>query len=148
MNKLIFSCFFITSLLSGCSMSNLHPKSQYTQHLKNVTINVTKVDRGAIYITLLNNTPKPLEINWAKSTINNKNITKDIVNELELPIKNTVINPGDTINATLYIKENIFYRDPVLYQPGGYQIKDISYPATLNLLIDNVNNTKTIYFNN
>ena len=67
---------------------------------------------------------------------------------LFLPIKNTVINPGDTINATLYIKENIFYRDPVLYQPGGYQIKDISYPATLNLLIDNVNNTKTIYFNN
>lgn len=146
MKKILFLCTLMIGLFVGCSTSNVNPTSSYEQQLSNVVVTVTRVDINAIHVTVKNDRTDAVTIDWNKSTINDKSIVKDNVEDFKTDIKDTILNSGESIDAVLYVKDSISYRNPVLYQPGGYYIDTIKYPATLNIVIDNVKNIKTVNF--
>lgn len=148
MNKILL-CFFtsLAIITSGCSMSDTRPHSTYSQHLKDIAIEADRSDRGAVHLTLQNNSKKDVTVNWKKSAINNEAVVINMLNDFEKEIEDTILPSREKINVVLYQKNNIFYRDPVLYQPGGYQTKEIQYPAIVDIVIDNVSNKKEVHFN-
>ena len=146
MNKSFFLCVLLAGVITGCSSSNLQPSSTYIQQLNNVSMTVTRVDLNAIHVKIKNDKPNPVMVEWNKSTINDKSLVKDYVEDFRIAEKNTILKTGESIDAVLYIKDSISYRNPVLYQPGGYIVNKISYPATLSIVVDNVKNIKTVNF--
>ena len=148
MNKLLLCCLMSVTLITvGCSMSDTRPSHEYNQHLKNIELDVHRVDRGAVHAEIKNNLDKPVTIDWERSTINNQKVVMDMTRDIKNPIENTILPPHQKLSVTLYQSDNIFYRDPVLYQPGGYQTKEIKYPAVVSIMIDNVANSKDVHFN-
>ena len=147
MKKVAVLCLLAASVLGGCIASDIRPRSAYNQHLKNIALEVDRVDRGAIHVKIENNTDKPVVVDWEKSYINGKKIVKDMTRDLNKPIPDTELMPHSDMHVTLYQRDNIYYRDPVLYTPGGYQTKQIDYPAVVKILIDNVYNEKEVHFN-
>lgn len=147
MKKMAVLCLLATSVLSGCIASDIRPRSVYNQHLKNIALEIERVDRGAIHVKIENNTDKSVLVEWEKSYINDKKIVKDMTRDLNKPIPDTELIPHSDMHVTLYQRDSIYYRDPVLYTPGGYQTKEIDYPAVIKIMIDNVYNEKEVHFN-
>src|SRR3712207_609860 len=49
--------------------------------------------------------------------------------------RNTVLKAGEIFQTVLHRKSDMYYLDPVLYQPGGVKVKALEYPVTLDLKV-------------
>lgn len=155
MKKIGFILLSTILLLTGCG-SVITPSSTIIQSLQGANLAVTRADDSAIHFSVVNKTNRPMTIDWNASKLNDGSVI--LIQESDIPdynviksiksIPNTTLNPNETLTGVLYRKDDFYFRDPVLYQPGGIRIKPLKYPVTLDLNIDGVSNIQTIYMRN
>ena len=155
MKKIGFILLSTRLLLTGCG-SVLTPSSTVIQALRGADLVVTRTDDSAIHFSIINKSNRPMTIDWNASKLNDGPVI--LIQESDIPdyeviksvkdIPNTILKPNETLTGVLYKRDDFYFRDPVLYHPGGIRIKPLKYPATLDLNIDGVSNIQTIYMRN
>ena len=56
-------------------------------------------------------------------------------NDYQMEQQNTLLKAGEVFQTVLHRKSDMYYLDPVLYQPGGVKVKALAYPVTLELKV-------------
>ncbi|RXZ70190.1 hypothetical protein EPT53_04375 [Fusobacterium necrophorum] len=125
---------------SGCGTTNtkIRPYAEVKQEVQDLKAIVTRADRSGIYLALKHDSPQEMEILWEDSRLGGDKVSHGTyvdVNDYKIPQVNTVLKAGEIFQTVLHRKSDIYYLDPVLYQPGGVKIKALEYPIKLELKV-------------
>ncbi len=142
MKKAVFciGIFLLATMLIGCGTMNtrFRPYMEAKQEIQDVKAIVTRADRSGIYLALKNESKQEMEILWKDSKLGGDEVTHGThlnLNDQKAERENTVIKAGEVYQTVLHRKSDIYYLDPVLYQPGGLKIRALQYPITLEVKV-------------
>ncbi|HEY4532556.1 MAG TPA: hypothetical protein VIG61_00200 [Fusobacterium sp.] len=142
MKKAVFciGIFLLATMLIGCGTMNtrFRPYMEVKQEIQDVKAIVTRADRSGIYLALKNESKQEMEILWKDSKLGGDEVTHGThlnLNDQKAERENTVIKAGEVYQTVLHRKSDIYYLDPVLYQPGGLKIRALQYPITLEVKV-------------
>ena len=145
MKKLVFLGLVVLLGISfsGCGTTNtkIRPYAEVKQEVQDLKAIVTRADRSGIYLALKHDSPQEMEILWEDSRLGGDKVSHGTyadVNDYKIPQVNTVLKAGEIFQTVLHRKSDIYYLDPVLYQPGGVKIKALEYPIKLELKVKTV----------
>ena len=99
---------------------------------------VTRADRSGISLALKNVSEQEMEIVWEDSKLGGDKVSHGTyvdANDYQMEQQNTVLKAGEIFQTVLHRKSDMYYLDPVLYQPGGVKVKALAYPLTLKLKV-------------
>lgn len=136
----IFALTVAALSVGACGQMNtvIRPYTEVRQEIKDVQVIVTRADRSGVYVAVKNNTNDDIEIVWDKSTLGGVKVTQGAyVDRAEHGITraNTVLKPEEIFRTVLHRENDVYYLDPVLYQPGGVRIKPVVYPTLVTLRV-------------
>ena len=122
----------------GTMNTRFRPYMEAKQEIQDVKAIVTRADRSGIYLALKNESKQEMEILWKDSKLGGDEVTHGThlnLNDQRAERENTVIKAGEVYQTVLHRKSDIYYLDPVLYQPGGLKIRALQYPITLKVKV-------------
>lgn len=125
---------------SGCGSTNtrIRPYVEAKQEVEDLKAIVTRADRSGIYLALKNVSEQEMEIVWEDSKLGGDKVSHGTyvdANDYQMEQQNTVLKAGEIFQTVLHRKSDMYYLDPVLYQPGGVKVKALAYPVTLKLKV-------------
>ena len=125
---------------SGCGTMNtrIRPYAEAKQEVEDLKAIVTRADRSGIYLALKNVSEQEMEILWEDSRLGGDKVSHGTyvdANDYKIPQVNTVLKAGEIFQTVLHRKSDMYYLDPVLYQPGGVKVKALGYPVSLELKV-------------
>ncbi|MCI7344540.1 MAG: hypothetical protein MSH33_11415 [Fusobacterium necrophorum] len=125
---------------SGCGTMNtrIRPYAEAKQEVEDLKAIVTRADRSGIYLALKNVSEQEMEIVWEDSRLGGDKVSHGTyvdANDYKIPQVNTVLKAGEVFQTVLHRKSDMYYLDPVLYQPGGVKVKALGYPVSLELKV-------------
>ncbi|MBR8822163.1 hypothetical protein IX293_000393 [Fusobacterium necrophorum] len=125
---------------SGCGSTNtrIRPYAEAKQEVEDLKAIVTRADRSGIYLALKNVSEQEMEIVWEDSKLGGDKVSHGTyvdANDYQMEQQNTVLKAGEIFQTVLHRKSDMYYLDPVLYQPGGVKVKALAYPVTLKLKV-------------
>ncbi|MDY6171882.1 MAG: hypothetical protein SPH94_01640 [Fusobacterium necrophorum] len=125
---------------SGCGTMNtrIRPYAEAKQEVEDLKAIVTRADRSGIYLALKNVSEQEMEIVWEDSRLGGDKVSHGTyvdANDYKIPQVNTVLKAGEIFQTVLHRKSDMYYLDPVLYQPGGVKVKALGYPVSLDLKV-------------
>lgn len=142
MKKVIFlglavllGAFFVAC---GTMNTRFRPYVEAKQEVPNLNAIVTRADRSGIYLALKNESKQEMEIIWRDSKLGGDEVTHGThlnLNDQTAERENTIIKPDEVYQTVLHRKHDIYYLDPVLYQPGGLKIRPLQYPTKLEMKV-------------
>lgn len=124
------SCVYVDTII--------RPENVIENQVEGLKLIVTRADRSGVYLAFKNYTNETFEIVWKDSILNaDKVVRGPYVNKYNLKEEeqNTVLHPDELFQTVIHRQSDIYYLDPVLYQPGGIKIKDLVYPLDLTLKV-------------
>lgn len=136
----VFALSIAALSIGACGQMNtvIRPYTETRQDVKDVQAVITRADRSGVYVGIKNNTKEDIEIVWDKSTLGGVRVTQGAYidrEEHKIARINTRLKPEDIFRTVLHRENDVYYLDPVLYQPGGVRIKPLVYPTLLTLRI-------------
>ena len=141
MKKLMYiGILVLGAAFAACGPSNtkIRPYAEVKEEVPGIQSIVTRADRGSIYIALKNVSEEELEIIWEDSTLGGDQVSHGTyvdINDYRLKQENTKMKKGEIFQTVLRRKNDLYYLDPVLYQPGGVKVKALKYPTDLVLKV-------------
>lgn len=125
---------------SSCGSTNtrIRPYAEAKQEVEDLKAIVTRADRSGIYLALKNVSEQEMEIVWEDSKLGGDKVSHGTyvdANDYQMEQQNTVLKAGEIFQTVLHRKSDMYYLDPVLYQPGGVKVKALAYPVTLKLKV-------------
>lgn len=125
---------------SSCGTTNtrIRPYAEAKQEIQDLKVIVTRADRSGIYLALKNVSEGEMEILWEDSRLGGDKVSHGTyldANDYQIKQENTVLKAGEIFQTVLHRKGDMYYLDPVLYQPGGVKVKALEYPVTLDLKV-------------
>ena len=134
------SMLILGIVFTACSSSNtkIRPMTEVRQTVEQLQTVVTRVDRSGVYLAFKNTSDKEMEILWEDSSLGGDQVSHGTYidrNDYLLKQENTKIKANEIYQTVLHRRKDIYYLDPVLYQPGGIKIKALEYPTILILKI-------------
>ena len=125
---------------SGCGTMNtrIRPYAEAKQEVEDLKAIVTRADRSGIYLALKNVSEQEMEIVWEDSRLGGDKVSHGTymdANDYQMEQQNTVLKVGEIFQTVLHRKSDMYYLDPVLYQPGGVKVKALRYPVSLELKV-------------
>ncbi|XGU47545.1 hypothetical protein ACEXAJ_02070 [Fusobacterium necrophorum subsp. funduliforme] len=125
---------------SGCGTMNtrIRPYAEAKQEVEDLKAIVTRADRSGIYLALKNVSEQEMEIVWEDSRLGGDKVSHGTymdANDYQMEQQNTVLKAGEIFQTVLHRKSDMYYLDPVLYQPGGVKVKALRYPVSLELKV-------------
>ena len=125
---------------SGCGTMNtrIRPYAEAKQEVEDLKAIVTRADRSGIYLALKNVSEQEMEIVWEDSRLGGDKVSHGTymdANDYQMEQQNTVLKAGEIFQTVLHRKSDMYYLDPVLYQPGGVKVKALGYPVSLELKV-------------
>lgn len=125
---------------SSCGTTNtrIRPYAEAKQEVEDLKAIVTRADRSGIYLALKNVSEQEMEILWEDSRLGGDKVSHGTyvdVNDYQIPQVNTILKTGEIFQTVLHRRSDIYYLDPVLYQPGGVKVKALVYPVSLDLKV-------------
>lgn len=125
---------------SGCGTMNtrIRPYAEAKQEVEDLKAIVTRADRSGIYLALKNVSEQEMEIVWEDSRLGGDKVSHGTymdANDYQMEQQNTVLKAGEVFQTVLHRKSDMYYLDPVLYQPGGVKVKALGYPVSLELKV-------------
>ena len=125
---------------SSCGTTNtrIRPYAEAKQEVQDLKAIVTRADRSGIYLALKNVSEGEMEILWEDSSLGGDQVSHGTYidrNDYLLKQENTKIKANEIYQTVLHRRKDMYYLDPVLYQPGGIKIKALEYPTILILKI-------------
>lgn len=124
------SCVYVDTII--------RPENVIENQVEGLKLIVTRADRSGVYLAFKNYTNETFEIVWKDSILNADKIVQGPYvnnNNLKEEEQNTVLHPNEVFQTVVHRQSDIYYLDPVLYQPGGIKIKDLVYPLDLTLKV-------------
>lgn len=123
---------------SSCGTTNtrIRPYAEAKQEVEDLKAIVTRADRSGIYLALKNVSEQEMEILWEDSRLGGDKVSHGTymdANDYQMEQQNTVLKAGEVFQTVLHRKSDMYYLDPVLYQPGGVKVKALGYPVSLEL---------------
>ncbi len=136
----VLSMLTLGIVFTACSSSNtkIRPMTEVRQVVEHLQTIVTRADRSGVYIAFKNTSDKEMEILWEDSSLGGDQLSHGTYidrNDYLLKQENTKIKANEIYQTILHRRKDIYYLDPVLYQPGGIKIKALEYPTVLILKI-------------
>lgn len=136
----VLSMLILGIVFTACSSSNtkIRPMTEVRQVVEQLQTIVTRADRSGVYLAFKNTSDKEMEILWEDSSLGGDQLSHGTYidrNDYLLKQENTKIKANETYQTILHRRKDIYYLDPVLYQPGGIKIKALEYPTVLILKI-------------
>ncbi|MCI7681342.1 MAG: hypothetical protein MSP55_03835 [Fusobacterium necrophorum] len=136
----VLSMLTLGIVFTACSSSNtkIRPMTEVRQVVEQLQTIVTRADRSGVYIAFKNTSDKEMEILWEDSSLGGDQVSHGTYidrNDYLLKQENTKIKANEIYQTILHRRKDIYYLDPVLYQPGGIKIKALEYPTILILKI-------------
>ncbi|XGU47698.1 hypothetical protein ACEXAJ_02910 [Fusobacterium necrophorum subsp. funduliforme] len=136
----VLSMLTLGIVFTACSSSNtkIRPMTEVRQVVEQLQTIVTRADRSGVYIAFKNTSDKEMEILWEDSSLGGDQLSHGTYidrNDYLLKQENTKIKANEIYQTILHRRKDIYYLDPVLYQPGGIKIKALEYPTILILKI-------------
>ena len=126
MKKIIFLGLVVLLGISfsGCGTTNtkIRPYAEVKQEVQDLKAIVTRADRSGIYLALKNVSEQEMEIVWEDSKLGGDKVSHGTyvdANDYKIPQVNTVLKVGEVFQTVLHRKSDMYYLDPVLYQPGA-----------------------------
>lgn len=142
MRKVIFlglvALLGVSFVSCGTMNTRFRPYMEVKQEIQDVKAIVTRADRSGIYLALKNESKQEMEILWKDSKLGGDEVTHGThlnLNDQKAERENTIIKAGEIYQTILHRKGDIYYLDPVLYQPGGLKIRALQYPITLEVKV-------------
>ena len=125
---------------SGCGSTNtrIWPYAEAKQEVEDLKAIVTRADRSGIYLALKNVSEQEMEIVWEDSKLGGDKVSHGTyvdANDYQMEQQNTVLKAGEIFQTVLHRKSDMYYLDPVLYQPWVVKVKALAYPVTLKLKV-------------
>ncbi|AYV95601.1 hypothetical protein A2U10_02845 [Fusobacterium necrophorum subsp. funduliforme] len=125
---------------SSCGTTNtrIRPYAEAKQEVQDLKAIVTRADRSGIYLALKNVSEGEMEILWEDSRLGGDKVSHGTyldANDYQIKQENTVLKAGEIFQTVLHRKGDMYYLDPVLYQPGGVKVKALEYPVILDLKV-------------
>ncbi|MCI7343829.1 MAG: hypothetical protein MSH33_07775 [Fusobacterium necrophorum] len=125
---------------SSCGTMNtrIRPYAEAKQEVEDLKAIVTRADRSGVYLALKNVSEQEMEILWEDSRLGGDKVSHGTyvdVNDYQIPQVNTILKAGEIFQTVLHRRSDIYYLDPVLYQPGGVKVKALVYPVSLDLKV-------------
>lgn len=125
---------------SSCGTMNtrIRPYAEVKQGVQDLKAIVTRADRSGIYLALKNVSEGDMEILWEDSRLGGDKVSHGTyadANDYQMEQQNTLLKAGEVFQTVLHRKSDMYYLDPVLYQPGGVKVKALAYPVTLELKV-------------
>ena len=125
---------------SSCGTTNtrIRPYAEAKQEVEDLKAIVTRADRSGIYLALKNVSEQEMEIVWEDSRLGGDKVSHGTymdANDYQMEQQNTVLKAGEIFQTVLHRKSDMYYLDPVLYQPGGVKVKALRYPVSLELKV-------------
>lgn len=125
---------------SSCGTTNtrIRPYAEAKQEVEDLKAIVTRADRSGIYLALKNVSEQEMEILWEDSRLGGDKVSHGTymdANDYQMEQQNTVLKAGEVFQTVLHRKSDMYYLDPVLYQPGGVKVKALGYPVSLELKV-------------
>ncbi|XGU48345.1 hypothetical protein ACEXAJ_06355 [Fusobacterium necrophorum subsp. funduliforme] len=125
---------------SSCGTTNtrIRPYAEAKQEVEDLKAIVTRADRSGIYLALKNVSEQEMEILWEDSRLGGDKVSHGTyvdTNDYQMEQQNTVLKAGEIFQTVLHRKSDMYYLDPVLYQPGGVKVKALGYPVSLDLKV-------------
>ncbi|MCI7681383.1 MAG: hypothetical protein MSP55_04040 [Fusobacterium necrophorum] len=125
---------------SSCGTTNtrIRPYAEAKQEVEDLKAIVTRADRSGIYLALKNVSEQEMEIVWEDSRLGGDKVSHGTymdANDYQMEQQNTVLKAGEIFQTVLHRKSDMYYLDPVLYQPGGVKVKALGYPVSLELKV-------------
>ncbi|MDY6172004.1 MAG: hypothetical protein SPH94_02255 [Fusobacterium necrophorum] len=125
---------------SSCGTMNtrIRPYAEAKQEVEDLKAIVTRADRSGVYLALKNVSEQEMEILWEDSRLGGDKVSHGTyvdVNDYQIPQVNTILKAGEIFQTVLHRRSDIYYLDPVLYQPGGVKVKALGYPVSLDLKV-------------
>lgn len=136
----VLSMLILGIVFTACSSSNtkIRPMTEVRQVVEQLQTIVTRADRSGVYLAFKNTSDKEMEILWEDSSLGGDQLSHGTYidrNDYLLKQENTKIKANEIYQTILHRRKDIYYLDPVLYQPGGIKIKALEYPTVLILKI-------------
>lgn len=151
MKKILYMTFLIACMLgaTACGTMNtrFRPYVETKQQVEGLQGIVTRGDRSGVYLALKNTTKEDMEVLWEESSLGGDKINQGTyINVRDYSLKRTDsrIKPGEIFQTVLHRNSDIYYLDPVLYQPGGIKIRELKYPTILVLKVKAGKNISTL----
>ncbi|MDK4485808.1 hypothetical protein MVQ23_08015 [Fusobacterium necrophorum] len=125
---------------SSCGTMNtrIRPYAEVKQGVQDLKAIVTRADRSGIYLALKNDSPQEMKILWENSRLGGDKVSHGTyadANDYQMEQQNTLLKAGEVFQTVLHRKSDMYYLDPVLYQPGEVKVKALAYPVTLELKV-------------
>ncbi|AYV93477.1 hypothetical protein HMPREF1049_0680 [Fusobacterium necrophorum subsp. funduliforme ATCC 51357] len=125
---------------SSCGTTNtrIRPYAEAKQEVQDLKAIVTRADRSGIYLALKNVSEGEMEILWEDSRLGGDKVSHGTyldANDYQIKQENIVLKAGEIFQTVLHRKGDMYYLDPVLYQPGGVKVKALEYPVILDLKV-------------
>ena len=125
---------------SSCGTMNtrIRPYAEVKQGVQDLKAIVTRADRSGIYLALKNDSPQEMKILWEDSRLGGDKVSHGTyadANDYQMEQQNTLLKAGEVFQTVLHRKSDMYYLDPVLYQPGGVKVKALEYPVILDLKV-------------
>lgn len=136
----VLSMLILGIVVTACSSSNtkIRPTTEVKEAVEQLQTVVTRVDRSGVYLAFKNISDKEMEILWEDSSLGGDQLSHGTYidrNDYLLKQENTKIKANEIYQTVVHRRKDIYYLDPVLYQPGGVKIKALEYPTILILKV-------------
>ena len=134
------SMLILGIVFTACSSSNtkIRPMTEVRQTVEQLQTVVTRADRSGVYLAFKNISDKEMEILWEDSRLGGDKVSHGTyldANDYQIKQENIVLKAGEIFQTVLHRKGDMYYLDPVLYQPGGVKVKALEYPVILDLKV-------------